>query len=70
MKPLRANLDENHNLFFCIGAVKGCTEEKTFNTCDKCIPASAGETLEEVRMRIKELPDIQDEGRHDMTEDS
>ena len=60
MKALRSNLDENNRMWWCIGKVKGCTDEDSRETCGKCIPAGEpfNETVSEVVERIEEMPDV------------
>jgi len=58
MKTVRANLDENNKLWWCIGAVKDCEDEDSRTVCDKCLSTNEGETIAEVVKRVEALPDF------------
>ncbi len=55
---LRSNLDKHDRIWFCIGTVKGCEDEKSRETCDKCQRPRHGETIAEVARRISEMSDV------------
>jgi len=60
---LQTILDENNELFACIGEAKGCPDVKYFMTapiqaCPKCLPVRKEESIAAVSETIATMPNV------------